>query len=840
MEGEGTGLRVVTTEAAADDGSPARQALIGDYRPAPGVYDEMVDAQGRVRGHWSPLVDRLAAEPAEALAQRFAAADRYLKDSGVFYRVYDDPAAGERPWPLAHVPLLISPEDWAAIEAGAIQRARLMEAILADAYSGGEKLAGLGFPAALMAGSPDFLRPLVQAGPPPRQLYLYAIDLGRSPTGQWWVLSDRTQAPSGAGYALENRIALSRALSDVLGAFDVHRLASFFDAQRVELASHREVGDAGVCLLTPGPLNETSFEHAYLARYLGFRLVEGMDLMVLGGEVYLRTVNGLHKVRVLMRRIDGDFADPLELNARSRLGIPGLARAARRRSVTLANALGSGLAESRALLGFLPGLARNLLGEELMLPHLPTLWCGEPAVRDAVLARLDAYVIAPAFSRTSSGIPPGGPWVVSEMDDASRAKLSDAIARRGVDFVAQEVATLSTTPVWDNGQLEPHPFNVRVFVAATADGYVVMPGGFALIGKSQDLRAVSMQRGARSADVWVLANGPVAQTTLIPGETQIIVRRDPGVLPSRAADNLFWLARYTERAEATLRLVRALAARVSAKRSPGAADLAGIGELLFRWGATDVLYPAGEAEQAAETALRNTDLPGAVPSLIAAARQAGLGVRERFPPDAWRALEDLHAFVHAPPSLEATDVAVFDRANQALRTIAAVTGYQLETMNRVVGWRFLKLGFRIERALATCRFVRQFARRDGGSREEMDLLLELDDCQLTYRSRYPFGAAFAPVVDLVLIDESNPRSLAFQMARLKEHMLALPLLPPSGRSSPAVAVADRLYETVVAWDPALIQPDDILGIENGLMHLSDEITFSFFRGRERLVAGETP
>lgn len=821
----------------ASKASPARDALLAGYRPLPGVYDEMVDHDGRVRPHWAPFVDRLAGETPDALAQRFGAADRHLKDSGVFYRVYDDPAAGERPWPLSHVPLLISPEDWAVIAEGAIQRARLIEAVLADAYSGGEKLARLGVPASLIAGSPDFLRPLAQEGrPASRQLHLYAVDIGRSPSGHWRVLRDRTQAPSGAGFALENRIALSRALPEMFGAFDVERLAPYFDALRAELAQHRQPDDAGVCLLTPGPLNETYFEHSYLARYLGFRLVEGMDLLVLGGDVYLRTVAGLRKVRVLVRRIDGDFADPLELNAGSQLGVGGLARAARRGTVTLANALGSGLAEARALLAFLPALAEPLIGERLRLPNVATWWCGQAAHRDAVLEVLHERVIAAAFSRRSSGLPPGGPWVMSELEGVEREVLRDAIRSRGIDFVGQEEVKLSTTPVWRDGRLEPHPFVFRVFVAATADGYTVMPGGFALIAPQQDLRGLSMQHGARSADVWVLSHAPVAQTTLIPSETEIVVRRDEGVLPSRAADNLFWLARYTARAEATLRLIRALSARVSGTRGETAPDVAGLREILFRWGATEEPLAAGDTALAAQMALSASDLEGSVPALIAEARRAGLGIRDRFPPDAWRALEDLHAYVHAPPSNETADVAVFDRASHALRTIAAVTGFQLEAMNRVAGWRFLKLGFRIERALATCRFARQFARAEGGSSEELDLLLELNDCQITYRSRYPFGAAFAPVVDLVLLDDSNPRSLAFQLARLKAHTSKLPVPAPERKRTPALAVADRMQGIVARFDPAQIRSEDILGIENGLMHLSDEISFSFFRVRDPLAA----
>lgn len=818
------------------DAAAAREALLSGYRPLPGVYDELMDVSGAVRPHWNAFLSRLASEGQSKLSQRFGSADRYLKESGVFYRVYDDPGASERPWPLAHIPLLIPPQEWAQIEAGVIQRARLIEAFLADCYSGGARLAGLGIPASLITGNADFLRPLVETGRPvPRQIQIYAADLVRSPTGAWWVLRDRTQAPSGAGFALENRMALSRGVSDLFRAFNVHRLAPFFDALRAELALGREADDAGVCLLTPGPLNETYFEHTYLARYLGLRLVEGVDLQVLGGSLYLRTVAGLRKVRVLLRRIDGDFADPLELNQGSRLGVPGLLQAVRAGNLTLANALGSGLAESRALLGYLPMLAEAFLGEPLSLPHAATWWCGEPASRRAVLARRDEHVIAPAFSRISAGIPPGGPWVMSKVSDVDRSMLHEAIDRRGVDFVGQDFIRLSTMPVWANGRLEPHPFTLRVFVAATADGYKVMPGGFVLVGNGRELNAVSMQQGGRAADVWVMSEGAVPQTSLIPSESQIVVRRGLGVLPSRAADNLFWLARYIERADATLRLVRALALRVPAVGERATPDVSGMVELLFRWGATAHPVQGGDPKLAALTALCHPELEGAVPPLILSAKRAGSVIRDRFPADAWRALADLATLVLQPVRGDAEDVAVLDTASAALRTIAAVTGAQLESMNRLAGWHFLKLGLHIERALATCRFARQFARVPGGSREELDLLLELNDCQITYRSRYPFGAAFAPVMDLVILDESNPRSLKFQLAGLRAHTLALPPLPPAGRPSPAVSLADRLDAIVEAWEPPTIRSDDILGIENELMQLSDEISYSFFRVQDPFV-----
>jgi uncharacterized circularly permuted ATP-grasp superfamily protein len=335
------------------------EPFVAGYRPLPGVFDEMMDGDGRVRAHWRPFLGMLAALGADEINRRFAAADRYLRGSGVFYRVYEDAAGIERPWPLSHVPLIIEPAEWCELEAGLIERAALLEAVLADAY-GPSLLSRDGrLPAALIAGNPEFLRPLVGVAPPGgSHLRFYAVDIGRGADGRWWVLGDRAQAPSGAGYAIENRLALSRAIPDIYRSTRVERVAAFFQAFQAELAALSRQDDAHICLLTPGPMSETYFEHAYLARYLGFLLVEGEDLSVRDDGVFVRTVSGLQRTEVLLRRVDADFADPLELNAASRLGAPGLLQAVRDRKIVIVNALGAGLVEARAMLAFLPALGR--------------------------------------------------------------------------------------------------------------------------------------------------------------------------------------------------------------------------------------------------------------------------------------------------------------------------------------------------------------------------------------------------------------------------------------------------------------------------------------------------
>src|SRR5713101_8057992 len=385
-------------DSAAQQETDKVEQLLSGYKPLPGTFDEMMDRDGRVRPHWHPLLAMFAGLVPKEINRRFAAADRHLRDSGVFYRVYEDPAGAERPWPLSHVPLLIEAAEWQTLKAGLVQRAELLEAVLADAYGPAELVREGRLPAAIIAGNPEFLRPLVGVAPAGGfHLRFYAVDLGRSPDGHWWVLGDRAQAPSGAGYALENRLALSRAMPDIYRELEVERLAPFFQAFQAELSALNRRDDSRVCVLTPGPMNETYFEHAYLARYLGFLLVEGEDLSVRDDGVFIRTVSGLKRAEVLLRRLDADFADPLELNARSRLGVPGLVQAVRDGTVVIANSLGSGVAEARGMLAFLPALSETIDGRTLALPNVATWWLGQAGARDEIIDRLDEMVIASAF-----------------------------------------------------------------------------------------------------------------------------------------------------------------------------------------------------------------------------------------------------------------------------------------------------------------------------------------------------------------------------------------------------------------------------------------------------------
>ena len=818
-----------TIEAPAD----ALARLLSGYQPLAGIYDEMMDAGGQVRPHWQLFLMMLAAHGAEEMNRRFAVADRYLHDSGVFYRVYEDPVGVERPYPLSHVPLIINPVEWAALKRGLIQRAELLERVLADAYGPARIVQNGHLPAVLIAGNPEFLRPLVGVAPPGgAHLHFYAVDVGRGADGRWWVLGDRTQAPSGAGFVLESRLALQRALPEVYRGIRVERLAPFFQAFQSKLSGFNGQNDSRVCLLTPGPMNDSYFEHAYLARYLGLLLVEGEDLTARDDGVFIRTVSGLRRAEVLLRRLDADFCDPLELNAHSRLGVTGLVQAVRDGKVVIANSLGSGLVEARSMLAFLPALAPHLLGAELEIPNVATWWLGHAHVRAEMLGKLDTMVIASAFTDNLPGRSVGTATLGAKLDAEQRAQIAQAITERGIDFVLQEAVMLSTMPVWQDGGFAPHPFILRLYLARVRDGWTVMPGGFVRIADGVDARALSLQKGGRTADACLLSEGPVAEITLLPTPEHIAIQRASGVLPSRAAYNLFWLGRYVERAEATLRLVRALINRIADAGEAMAAITARVAAILAAWSAGPSDIPDARADLIAEAALIRRDIEGSLPRLTAAARSAASVIRDRLSPDAWRALNDLVAAIDAPLAVGSSESLMLDRVETALRIIASFSGLAQENMTRLAGWRFLELGRRIERGILTCRFVREFADADAPD-GALDVLLELCDSQLTYRQRYVMIAARAPVIDLVMLDPNNPRSVMHQLERIEAHLAALPRQVVDGRLSPPQQIAASIATGLRTADAGKIDADMILGHESALMKLSEIIDSSHLTHSER-------
>jgi uncharacterized circularly permuted ATP-grasp superfamily protein/uncharacterized alpha-E superfamily protein len=822
------------TLATPDLGVPAARRLsewLRNYKPLPGVPDELLDVMGRPREHWLSFLGEFAEYSSVETRSRFDLATRHIRDTGVTYRMYGEDR--ERPWPLGPLPLILDKKEWAQIAAGIEQRANLLEAVLQDIYGPGRLVEQGALPAAAFTGSIDYVRAMAGVAPPGgHYLQFYAADIGRGPDGRWWVLDDRTQAPSGAGYALENRLVLSRAYPSIFKSMNVQRLAGFFDEFRKGLAAAADRGDPRICLLTPGPHSETYFEQANLARYLGFLLVEGDDLVARDGRVFVRTIAGLKRADVILRRVDADFIDPLELNNDSRLGTPGILDAVRAGGVAVLNMPGSGVLESKALMGFLPRLCRRVLGEELKMPNVATWWCGQPREQALVERSLDQMVIAPAFTFPSDAGASWNPSLLADLPPDQQQALRTRMSERPNDFVGQEVVRLSTTPTLRDGRLEPSPFVLRVYAARTPEGFKIMPGGFCRTSERPDIRAISMTEDACAADVWVIDDEPVEQVSLLASQENIKARRITGHLPSRAADNLYWLGRYLERAEATLRLIRSICASLMDTESAvlsGGKMRGSLHQILIDWGALDEeVSQEASAIAAARAALIDATAFGSVVALVRNARRAASGTRERLSAEFWSVLVNVEDELLGGEAELATEAEILHRVEAALKMLAALAGLGTENMNRTPGWRFLDMGRRLERGVNTCRLARTFA-DDHATSDDLDLLLDLMDSQITYRARYLEGLALIPVRDLALLDPFNPRSVAFQVLSLKEHLSALPPLREDGMLDEPMRQVLPLAAEFETAEANFLQVERMLVFELALLRLSHAIADRFFQ-----------
>jgi len=834
------------------------------YIPAPGSFDEMRTGDGSLRPHWQYLVDTLRQLGPQGIESRWREARRLVRDNGVTYNVYGDPRGMSRPWELDPLPLLIRGEEWAELERGLIQRAELLNAVLLDLY-GPRALIDKGIlPAELVDGYTGYLLPCygVEVSGH-RPLILYGADLTRDADGRWRVIGDRTQTPSGPGYALENRVVLSRVLPSLFRDSHVHRLAGFYRSVRramIRLAPRSE-DHARTAVLTPGPSNAAYFEHAYLANYLGYTLVQGADLSVRDGALWLRTLGRLERIDAVLRRVDDCWCDPLDLREESLLGVPGLVQAVRAGNVVIANALGSGVLEHPGLMAFLPQLCQQLLGEELQLPHLRTWWCGRREDRDFVIANLDSLVVKPANTR---GSVKSGPRVLfgRKLSGAERDHLVAAIRAEPFGYVAQEEVRPSTAPVYMDGRIEPRPFVLRSFLVTEEEGYAVMPGGLSRVALAQDTPMVSNQLGGLGKDTWVLASEPERQESLLVSADQAapaVVRESE--VSSRVADNLFWIGRYAERAEGLVRLLRVAVIKLTERASFTAdeATAGGLNSLLEALTHQSQTYPGfvGEDAKAMLAAptpemlslISDVERIGGLPQTLQALGQAAWSVRERLSNDTWRVVNDIERHLRAlhrrPPQALGEALDVLDPLVTSLVAFSALTH---ENMTHNEGWHFLEAGRRLERGVNIATLLRSTLVPVGPESEVgtiVEAVLGVTDSLITYRRRYQAGTRIGALLDLVFQDETNPRSLAYQIVQLERLIQEMPHDPLGPTRSPArKGVLRLLTDLRLAELDQLAQPDAdglsrtaldqlLTSVEAAMAALSDALTAQYFRHEEQ-------
>lgn len=794
------------------------RSLIDGYAPPEGTADELVDPNGAVRPVWEDFLRRFARHHVSDVERRFHRAEQYLQDAGVYYREYGDDGSRERAWPLSHLPVLLSGEDWEQISEALIQRAELLEDICADLYGPGHLVRDGHLPAALVASMPEWLRPMV--GITPRSghfLHFIAFEIGRGPDGTWWVLGDRTQAPSGAGFAIENRVATSRMLPEFFSDNSVARIGGFFANFRRGLEDLTEGQPGQVGVLTPGLHNQAYFEHAYIARYLGFILLEGEDLIVRKGRVMVRTVDGLQPLSVLWRRLDAAWADPLELQEDSRLGTPGMVGALRQQNLTMVNALGTGVLETRAFLAFIPRICQALRGEALKMPNIATWWCGQGAERDHVKANTQKMMIAPALATRLPFDVDGSTVLGGEFRGTAQPSITDWIEAEGGKLVGQEAVRLSTTPAWEDGKLVPRPMSLRIFAARTPEGWTLMPGGYGRTGRSMDSTAISLQQGGSVADVWLMAKPKGPQASIAEVRSALGSRPDLSILPSRAADNLYWLGRYVERCEGIMRLLRAYHVRQSDSVPE---DMP--------------LQQAMDKALAAQGVSVDEAMPGALLSSIDAAVHSAAQVRDRFSLDGWMALKELQTAAGdlAETIARAEEPMTGDELAREftglLRQVTGFSGLVQDNMYRFTGWRFLSIGRAVERAADICAMLARFADPEAPE-GSLDLAVELGDSGITHRRRYTITTNRETVIDLLALDGRNPRALLYQLNRLRQLAQALPGADSHGRLADFYRTVVRTQTDIELQDTNGLDSAALWDTRGRLNRISDQMSAKYFR-----------
>lgn len=821
----------------------------------PAGADELHAPDGSLQSHWTPFLASLERLGPDELSRRRLDIRRLLRENGVTFHVHGDPGGRHRPWELDLIPWIIPPADWEQLEAGLTQRAMVLDLLFKDLYGPRMLLRERVVPSEAVFSHPGFLRAcdkMHHRGE--RQLVFHSADCCRGPDGGFRILRDFTQSPAGAGYALENRTVLARVLPDVFRDCNVERISHFFRAMRDTLArlAPRRRDDPRIVLLTPGPEYETYFEHAYLAAYLGYTLVQGEDLTVRDGAVWLKSIGGLEPVDVILRRVTDVLCDPLELQEDSRHGVAGLVEAVRLQHVAVANPLGTGVLENPALAACMERVCRRVLGEDLLLTGPRTWWCGTPEDRRYVfdhLHTLRILPISPQFGPVAEG------WTLSRAEGQALRRRMAAAPHL---FAAQEPLEPSTAPALspvadaEHPPLLSRPVVLRTFLTAREDGYMVMPGGLtrsagnghgappALPGSHQEF---NQELGPDlSKDTWVRARARAQHVSLW---TSTDVVREPwavdNVLPSLAAENLFWVGRYLERATACARLLRMLATLFNHSDTFGPEAerecLPHLLQALANLTGAALPAPLEELAQWPERRLQSlvldAHLGGSLPRTLRLLASNAYAVRDRWSADTWRVIDAIQEHAEAlatfsplpepagpeprnPDPLGPESVGM-ERLQATLdlllTSLIAFTGYTMESMTRAVGWILLDTGRRMERGLMLIGMLQGTLSAPGTlpaqpsaqqaepvAQQLMEMTLSTLESLITYRRRYRSRLRLEQTLDLLLLDETNPRSLAFQLEQLRSHMQALPRPRRTSRTSPEERLALEAYASLKRMD----------------------------------------
>ncbi len=808
--------------------------LMQNYPSNINGYDEVMDADGGIRSHWQQFIagfSHLNSEDQQQLSEKLR---RLVYENGLAHNVFADPDHVSQAWSIDLIPMVISSQEWAWLAKAVKQRAMLSNEILKDIYGSQSLLKKGAIPPRLIYSDKSFLKPCMNLGQDHPPLYFFAVDVARNRDGSWRVIDCHAETPAGLGFAIANRIVHTKVLGDIFESCNIQREASYFQGILQDMPIRIGVSDPRIVILSPGLQHGDYFSHAYLARYMGYRLVEGSDLQVVGDDIFLKTLSGLMPVDGIIRCIDGELADPLELNPNGFLGPSGFVQALRKNPAMCANSPGSGVIENRGLGAYIPDLCKSILGEDLLLQDADRLWLGDDADRRKVLENINDYLIHPAREGTGRpGIAETG-RKFSGLGEAEKKIAVADIRLKGDNLVAEKESFFSTTPSWSDGELKPTPYAMRLFAVRRGDDYELLPGGLAMNINPEVAVAMNAPKGM-ARDVWIPDDNSVApyRSLLTPYISTKDIDRNSSHLPSRIADNLFWLGRYVERAEWTMRLMRSAVIQAEEERglAPDVDAIRKTLEILITKDGSSIRLPdEGQGPDQINTLIRilrssNVGTFGLKGTLERILHVAQL-IRDRLSLEAWQAL---NSFNNNPLWWE--DVVPIrnddsiDLLNEGIRTLAAFSGIVTENMTRNYGWRFLEIGRRLERALNHCEVLQMlFVERADEQHEASRLffILKLADSLITYRSRYRFAPDISLVLDLLIIDESNPRGLCFQLQEISEHINALPKSSDDAVRTDEQKITLDLNTQARLADMEKLVSVDKNGIRNELQKLLEE------------------
>ena len=753
-------------------------------------HDEMFTPDRGIKPYWNVLFKGLNNLGENGLNSRQKDIDWLLSENGVTYNVYNDPKGLHRPWNLNVVPFLLHDSEWKVVEKGLKQRAEILDLVLKDIYGERTLIKNGIVPHEVIYGHRGFLRQCSGISYTTEKfLSIYSADISRGTDGRLWVVNDRTEAPSGMGYALENRSTTSRILPEMFSKMNVKRLSGFFNEfnQMLIDASPENKENPNIVILTPGSHNETYFEHAYLASFLGYPLVQGNDLVVRDGFLWMKSLKGLKQVDVVLRRVDDAYVDPLELREDSHLGVAGLLDVVRRKNVAIINPVGSGVIENPGLIPFMPAVAKYFLNEELILPQIASWWCGQETEKNYVLNNLSNLVIK-RIDRTNRESIHFGEFLNAEQLENLKAQINE----RPYRFVAQEKISFSTAPNLTNGVFEPRNMVARAFSIATKDGYSVMPGGLVRVAPEKDTIRVSNQRGGTSKDFWILEDTPSADTkTQYWNPKTAVTASGLNDLPSLTAENLYWAGRYVGRTLVNARFIRMVLKQMvllqNNDEKPNSVKL----QVLFNavTQLTGTFPGFCEKDEDGEHAMDNPykemlsvildkERPGSLAYTITMFSNSYYSIRNLWSSDMWRVFENIQKIWKTFE--EDTDRSInkiIKVLNQLITRLIAFMGLIEESIMVQQGLLLYFIGLQLEQSMLTitkCRSLLTIKYDEQVEYELLEYLLASHESLNIYRYSYRSYIQVEHVIDLILLDLEYPRSLTFMLNRIQKDISKLP------------------------------------------------------------------